>query len=141
MSERHNSYSTVGSRKRASARYSMLLHRIHNTHKPRNKGYKGVEVRLTREEFIKWFMPLDFEGCSVDRIDVKGHYELSNMQVIPLVENMRKDRMKAVGGECVCYSCNKAKPLEEFAKDKRRITGRSTCCRDCDNACKRSTGA
>lgn len=75
----------------------------------RNKAYlrKGVELLLTKEEFGAWvdenwedFMRIYAEGKtpSIDRRDVTKGYEPSNMQVIDLRENMRKDRIKAVIG-------------------------------------------
>lgn len=74
----------IGGRHRALSRYHMIVHRVENAHLPRNSGYKGILVLVSKDEFIEWFMPRDFPGCSVDRIDNKGHYQLSNMQVIPL---------------------------------------------------------
>lgn len=121
-------------------RYSMIKNRVNNSHKPRNSCYAGVSLKVGREEFINWFMPLDYKGCSVDRVDNDGDYELSNMQVIPLIENMRKDRIKAQDGFCECYSCLESKPLEMFAKHPRRKTGRSTICKRCDSKRKKKTG-
>lgn len=46
----------------------------------------------------------------------------------------REDKLKAKDGACECYRCLKLKPLDLFARDKRRATGRATICRDCDNA-------
>lgn len=82
-------------------------------------------------------MPLDFEGASVDRINRKGDYEISNMQVISLTDNIRKDKVKEHDGVCECYRCHKIKPINEFVKDKRRINGHSTICIECDRERKR----
>jgi hypothetical protein len=133
----------IGGVHRARSRYAMLVHRTTHTDNNRNKNYSGVEVRVSREEFIEWFRALDFDGCSVDRIDNNGHYEIENMQVIPMSENNSKDRVKARDGRCVCYKCKEEKPLDEFATDNRRTNGRTTICKACDNkrkGSKRSSG-
>ena len=122
----------IGGRHRAQSRYHMIVHRVENAHLPRNSGYKGILVLVSKDEFIEWFMPRDFPGCSVDRIDNKGHYQLSNMQVIPLTQNIAKDRVIARDGVCRCYSCGNTKPINSFAVDKRRQNGRSTICKACD---------
>ena len=126
------SYKTIGSRRRANNRYNAILARLSTTDRKKNIRYVGIQLKVTREEFISWYMPKDFEGASVDRIDKDGHYELSNMQVIPLAENIRKDKQKARNNECECFVCHRVKPLTEFAKDSRRINGYSTICRECD---------
>ena len=134
--ERHcnrQSCTKVGCRRRANNKYNAILSRLNATTRDKNKAYVGVELRVTREDFIAWYMPLDFEGASVDRIDKNGHYELSNMQVIPLDENIRKDKVKAQNDHCECYVCKTTKPLEEFSVDNRRKNGRSTICKACEN--------
>lgn len=113
-------------------RYAMIRNRTQNTDYNRNTGYKGIKLLVGREEFITWFMPQDYKGCSVDRIDNKGHYELSNMQIIPLKINMAKDRTKMKNGIVECYACKEEKEKELFVKDKRRMNGYSTICLDCE---------
>lgn len=133
--ERHcnrQSYTKVGCRRRANNKYNAILSRLNTTTRDKNKAYVGVELRVTRGDFIAWYMPLDFEGASVDRIDKSGHYELSNMQVIPLKENIRKDKIKAHEGICECCRCHIVKPLSDFNKDKRRLSGYSTICIECE---------
>ena len=88
---------------------------------------------IPKDEFVKWFMENDFEGASVDRIDNKGDYSMDNIQLIPLAENIAKDKQKAVNGFCPCYVCGEIKPLELFAVDKRRQNGHSTICKKCDS--------
>ena len=128
-----NRHAEIGGNHRAMSRYYMIKYRLKNTHLPKNKNYIGIELKVSKEDFINWFTKLDFKGCSVDRIKSTGHYELSNMCVIKLVDNIRKDKLKSINGLCVCYRCNSNKPLTEFSKDKRRINGYSTCCKECDN--------
>lgn len=79
----------------------------HIQYSRRNKSYleKGIELHLTKSEFDAWvdqhwfeFEKIYAEGRtpSIDRRDAAKHYDASNMQVIDLKENMRKDRIKAV---------------------------------------------
>lgn len=110
----------------------MICNRVRaNTRK--NRCYKGVEVRISREDFIRWFMANDFEGCSVDRIKSTEHYELGNIQMLTLAENIAKDKVKMKDGKCECYTCKELKPMCEFSKDSRRQNGYSTLCKTCDS--------
>lgn len=125
-------YKQIGGRHRALSRYYMLLNRVQALTK-KNCRYEGVEVRVSKEDFVAWFMPRDFKGCSVDRKEKTGHYELSNMQVIPLSVNIAKDKVLARDGQTRCYACRATKPLEDFVRDNRRLTtGRSTICKPCE---------
>ena len=100
---------------------------------------KSTENKIMKAPFItvnswnEWTETSYLEHASVDRIDKNGHYELSNMQVIPLDENIRKDKVKAQNDHCECYVCKTTKPLEEFSVDNRRKNGRSTICKACEN--------
>lgn len=131
--ERHK---IVGSKRRASMRYAMMQNRLKTASPTVNKGYMGIELRVSREDFIAWFQAGDFVGCSVDRIDPKGHYEIGNMQLIPTWVNAGKDKLiSTADGTSRCYVCKKEKPLTDFVKDKRRVlTGYSTLCKPCDTA-------
>lgn len=125
-------HKVIGGKHRALSRYYMILHRINHTEEKKNTYYKGVKMLIDKDEFVKWFMDNDFEGASVDRIDKNKDYSMDNIQLIPLEENIRKDKIKAKDGLCECYSCGQIKPLEDFAKDKRRKNGHSTLCKVCD---------
>lgn len=128
-------YKQIGGKKRALSRFAMIENRLKNTHLSKNKNYEGVKLLVSKAEFVEWFTARDYEGCSVDRIDKNGDYELSNMQVIPIAVNIAKDKLKSVCHFCECYVCKQTKELEFFAVDKRRkTTGRSTICKMCDNA-------
>ncbi|WPH68409.1 hypothetical protein [Stenotrophomonas phage BUCTxx99] len=131
VDDRHK---VVGGRHRALSRYYMMLSRVKNSHLPKNRKYEGVEVRVDKEEFITWFQARDFAGCSVDRIDPNGHYELSNMQVIDGKLNAGKDKVLLNDdGTRTCSVCKLDKPLSEFVKDKRRlILGVASICLVCE---------
>ena len=130
--EYRQSIKTIGSRRRANNRYNDIIARVNTTDRNKNKSYQNVKLLVSRRDFIEWYMPRDFEGASVDRIDKNGDYCLNNMQVIPLIDNIRKDHEKAYDGKCVCYKCKEEKPLELFVKDKRRRNGYATICLDCE---------
>ena len=132
LSEKKQTCKTIHSRRRANNKYNSILSRVRGYWKQKNKCYSNIKLKISRDEFIDWYMPLDFEGASVDRIDKNGDYELSNMQVIPLEDNIRKEKLKERNGLCECYRCHKVKPINEFVIDKRRINGHSTICKECE---------
>lgn len=125
-------YAVIGGRKRALSRWYMIRYRTTHTETSKNTAYKGVEFNLDKETFIKWFQERDFEHASVDRIDKNKGYTMDNIQLIPLAENIRKDKMKAKNGYCVCFRCKQIKPLQDFVKEARRINGYSTICKICE---------
>lgn len=134
MKKKDTRHTVIGSRKRAAQRYTMIAYRVTRTDLPKNAGYKGIELRIGKAEFIDWFMPKDFKGCSVDRIESSGHYELSNMQVIEGWRNIAKDKVKLEGGKLWCYRCKTHKELTQMAKSSRRmLLGVTTICKECDN--------
>ena len=130
----------IGGRHRAVNRYRLILNRINRTDLSQNAAYKGIKMLIPKDEFVKWFMENDFAGASVDRIDKNGDYTMENIQLIPLDENIRKDKVKAKNGMCTCYMCNETKQIELFVVDKRRKNGHGTICKKCDSARKSSTG-
>lgn len=132
MKKKDTRHKQIGGRKRALSRYAMIIYRTTHTDEDKNKCYKGVDVKISKEDFVTWFMENDFEGCSVDRIDVNKGYEVGNLQLIKLADNIRKDKVKAVDGMCECYRCKLTMALDLFAKDNRRANGRSTICKTCD---------
>jgi hypothetical protein len=122
----------IGGKHRALSRYYMIMYRLNHTDNKKNKCYRGVRMLIDKDTFVKWFMANDFKGASVDRIDSTKDYSLDNIQLIPLAENIRKDKVKAKNGYYECYRCGETKPLEFFAKDSRRKNGHSTICKKCD---------
>lgn len=133
-SKNDNRHLIIGGRHRAMSRYCMIKNRVKTASKcKKNKHYAGIQVLVSVDDFIEWFMPLDFAGCSVDRIDKNGNYELENMQVIPLWQNIAKDKLIAKDGKSTCFACDESKDLSDFVKDRRRMTtGRATICIECE---------
>ena len=130
--KKDNRHSIVGGKHRALSRYYMILSRLKNTDTKKNKNYQGIQMQIDKDTFVEWFMKNDFAGASVDRIDKTKNYAMDNIQLIPLVENIRKDKIKAKDGYCECYMCKEVKPIDLFATDKRRYNGHSTICKKCD---------
>lgn len=127
-------YTIIGGQHRALSRYYMILNRLKNTNRKKNSCYQSVQMLIDKESFVAWFMQNDFPGASVDRIDKTKDYSIDNIQLIPLGDNIRKDKVKAKDGMCVCCICKETKPLEMFAKDKMRKNGHTTICKQCDSA-------
>ena len=105
---------------------------------------KGIQVRMTRDEFIEWYIKNWFEGCMVDRIDNNGHYEIGNLQLLNRQEHnhkARNDNLSDIGivepdGLRYCYTCKEFKPFTEFyqrkyKKSKFNPLGLNECCKDC----------
>lgn len=121
----------------ASQKWLDMKRRVRN-----ESGYAHVEIRITRAEFIAWAVPLleawDWRigSPSVDRINVKGHYELSNMQIISQSENCCKDKVNqlAPAGTKWCPDCNEYRPFSEFGKDQSRTFDLASHCRKHINA-------
>lgn len=142
MTRKDARHREVGGSHRARTRYYILCNRVKNTQQSKNSCYEGIQVLVSKDEFIRWFMMNDFTGCSVDRIDKGGHYELSNMQLIPLAQNIAKDKLVSKDGMSRCYVCRNVKPLDQFVSETRRIaTGKSTICKECERARTRLKGA
>lgn len=120
-----------GPRGRASVAWRNIVSRagIH-------PDYANVEVRVTRDEFMSWAVPLfeawdSSEKPSIDRIDFRGHYEFSNLQVVSWNENRIKDRVNIRGPEGMqwCPDCQSYLSSESFYSNKAARTGRCSYCK------------
>lgn len=74
--------------KRIRKVYSGMRQRCTNPNSSNYKNYgaKGVQVRVKRDEFVDWYIENVTDEMikpTVDRIDPSGHYEFSNMEIIP----------------------------------------------------------
>lgn len=108
-----------------------------------NRHYTGVEIRMTKEEFITWAVPKfaeweaerPHETPSVDREDPTGHYEITNIRLLPWGENARLARrnknVHAPVGMAWCSKCKCHKPREEFHKSKTTANGFTNRCKAC----------
>ena len=126
-------------RRKSIVQYGHIRRRIQ---RPRYEE-KGIELRISREDFIAWYSESYFRGCVVDRKDDKGHYEIGNMNLITPTEHnrkKRKDRLENLGivetfGR-YCYQCRQEKPFESFYQKKAKVSewntlGLSEECAEC----------
>jgi hypothetical protein len=105
--------------------------------------YAGVEVRVTRDAFVawatdafaRWFVTHPDVRPSVDREDPAGHYEISNLRVIPLGENSRRARnhhnVHAPSGKAWCAGCLTYKFRSDFERNAGKPHGLQNYCRPC----------
>lgn len=101
-------------------------------------SYENIQIEFSREEFKEYCLDneihiLSLVRPSLDRIDPLKNYSLDNIQIIELLENMRKDSLTFKDGKGTCCRCGEIKDEHLFAKDKRAINGRATRCKACDN--------
>lgn len=104
--------------------------------------YKDVKVCFTKEEFLAWVIPNleewvkshSLESVTVDRKDSKGHYELSNVQLLTKSDNSRKlERNKNVVapvGFAWCGKCEDYLTADNFFHNSNNThTGTSFYCK------------
>ena len=104
--------------------------------------YKNISINFTREQYkeiclLKQEHILSLKRPSLDRIDSSKNYTLDNIQFIELSDNIVKDKTVFYDNKGVCSLCKCEKDLQDFAKDKRRIIGRSSICKKCDSSRKK----
>lgn len=105
--------------------------------------YAGIEVRMTRAEFLEWAEPryaawaIEHPGetPTVDRIKPNGHYELGNIRLLEWGENARLARrnrnVHAPAGMHWCGRCEGYLPLDRFGKSRNKIHGVADVCKAC----------
>ena len=130
---------------RARAAYWAMRDRAQNAngHHP---TYADIECRISRNAFIAWYksaLPGFFqkfagETPSVDRIVNDGHYELSNLRLIPHAENSRlkasNHNVNAPSGLSWCGCCQQYKSLSDFANNRSQPNGLCNRCKSCYKA-------
>ena len=101
----------------------------------KNYGAKGIDVKYTLQEFIKWYVEnyKEFDGykSSVGRIDHSGHYSLDNIRFESLAENSL-ERIRRVGPtrprrEVIIIDWTSGEPdpvfIAESLNEAARLTG------------------
>lgn len=90
-----------------------IASRCNNKNNPNYRWYgaKGIKCNITTQE-VKMLWVRDkayfLNRPSIDRINVKGNYEISNCQFIELLENTMKDRPPKKGAVIfykICFYC------------------------------------
>ena len=113
--------------------------------------YAAIEVRMTRAEFVAWATPeyarwfAERPGVtpSLDRIDSTKHYELGNLQLIPVeanrYKNSRHRNKDAPEGFWWCCRCQAYVTTADFDRNKAMVkaanpSGFATYCKPCRRA-------
>ena len=123
-----------------------LLERRAENRDGKNPSYANVKCLITKEEFMDWYVPALYawrernpdKRDSIDRIDNDGHYELSNMQILELAQNVRKKprvnkNVYAPKGMAWCPDCNCYREAKYFSSSRGRHNGLSCYCTEHTN--------
>ena len=125
---------------RANAAYYGMQARCLNKN-GKNPSYAEVELRMTREDWLKWAVP-EYTKFQVEhpddtpnaaRIGDMGHYELGNVRVVSRAENCAETRICGIrqDGTKRCSGCKEPRPVGEFNKNRGRWDGLSSHCKKC----------
>lgn len=105
--------------------------------------YAGIEVRMSRETFLKWAIPEyaawiesgNPETPTIDRINPDGHYEIGNIRLLSWSENAIRNRrnvnVHAPDGHHWCSECKQYLPFASFGRSKNLTHGLATVCKAC----------
>jgi hypothetical protein len=134
---------------RARRAYRDMIVRCGNA-SGKNPTYANVELRMTMEEWLAWSVPQyecflkkhPNESPSVSRFGDKGHYEISNLEIITLLAN--RQRMAAPyqlkpDGTKKCGRCEQTKVASDFYRATRESDGLQRWCTSCRK--KHNTGS
>ncbi len=146
------SYRQSAKGKAANAWHSITCRTNGNAADRHARIYAGIEVRMTRQEFLAWAIPIYSEWMkqhpddtpSVDRKDPTGHYEIGNLQIISLSDNSqitrRNKTWSAPPGTAWCSGCKDYHPVANFGTRTPLAwcpDGLRTYCHQCES--KRTT--
>lgn len=107
-------------------------------------SYKGVQLKIPRDEFLEWVIPQletwcisnSIESASLDRIDNDGHYEFPNLQLLSRKENNLKRKWYktrlAPKNTNWCGACQQYLPVVNFSNCKSNSNGLKNRCKECD---------
>jgi len=127
---------------RASKMWS-LLNRRANNRSGEHPSYKNISVKMTRDEFISWAIPVLADWYNktpnvtptLDRINSHGDYEIGNIRLLTAEQNTNlrpnNHNVHAPKNKSWCGICKQYLNINLFYKDKRRYDGLSVRCKDC----------
>jgi hypothetical protein len=103
----------------------------------KSKHYDSIYIKFNREVYKKWCIERkdiieNLKRPSLDRIDNTKDYEIDNIQIIELAENIRKDKTVFTETTGRCWGCKEILPISVFRNEKRRYNGKSSICIPCD---------
>jgi hypothetical protein len=128
---------------RAKRAYKDMIERCGNP-TGKNPSYANVELRMSLDEWLLWAIPR-YEKCianhpdespSVSRFGDTGHYEISNLEIIPFKKNRAQQKFPnqlQSDGTKRCSRCFQIKKAAEFPKLSRAFDGLDHWCRKCGN--------
>lgn len=122
--------------------YDPNVHDYHN--------YGGRNITICKEwledtgAFVEWALTNGFKrGLEIDRIDNDGAYAPDNCRWVTKQEQARNNRDTTTDlekGTRVCWKCGVEKSLEEFHRNKGKLSGRMYTCKECKKELRRSYG-
>ena len=144
-----NRYDKRTTSKRGSEVYTAINDRLTNEKRlVKRERYRNVKNLMTREEFVKWYVDNYFVGCTVDRKDNDGDYEINNIQMLSKTEHNNKKRLDRLGEYTLkenvpCSICGTVKHYTQFYSSNIGINkynpyGIRSDCKKCNTKHKRN---
>jgi hypothetical protein len=104
-------------------------------------AYAKVKLKMTLDEWLEWAVPeyTNFNkkypnlSPNVSRKGDKGHYEIGNIDIVPVKVNQDNRKMigQAIDGIKRCSTCKKKKKISEFTKKRSCRDGLDNHCKKC----------
>lgn len=104
-------------------------------------AYARIKLKMTRTEFMQWAEPAFAQWLqehpnvrpSVDRIRLRGHYEIKNLRIISLAQNSKLQgahkNVYAPPGKAWCGVCQRYLSVTRFDKNRTTAHGLQHRCR------------
>jgi len=127
---------------RAKAAYQNMLRRCENRCGT-EPGYKRVKLKMTLQEWLTWSLPhyknflkkFPNESPCAARFGDKGHYEIGNIKIISVAQNLKEHIGILVirpDGKKLCGGCRKVKIAKgNFYRNRARVDGLASWCIEC----------
>lgn len=116
-------------------------------------SYDGIEIRMTRKEFLCWAIPqyqawmnANPDDCpSLDRKDPKAHYQIGNLRILERGENSRlasnHPNVFAPLGMAWCGTHKAYLPVQNFQRCQSNFNGLQQRCAECQNKATQRLGS
>jgi hypothetical protein len=126
---------------RTKMMWSNICNRVSNCN-GRNPSYAHVELRMTKNEFVRWAVPALTRWMNKNpglrpSVDIRdgGHYEVINLRILELGENARLQsrnrNVYAPVGMAWCARHKEYLSVACFGKRKNAMNGLMSSCREC----------
>ncbi len=130
------------------AKFNQIRQRCYNPRRPNYPLYGGRGIAVCQEwlddpeAFIDWALVNGWtRSLQIDRIDNEGAYAPDNCRwVTRYVQHMnRRDTTTDLEkGTRICWKCGEEKSLEDFHRNKGKLSGRMYTCIECMKKLRRS---